>query len=81
MGVHIRSARLIDEVIAGLKALPEVTEAYYTTGSYALIIKVQVANMRAYHHFLTRGLQQIEGVRSTESFICLDLPISRPVQL
>ena len=81
LGVHIHAARLIDEVVEGLRALPEVVEAYYTTGSYALIIKVHVANMRGYHRFLTRGLQQIEGVRFTESFICLDQPISRPVQV
>lgn len=81
LGVHIHAARMIDEVVEGLRALPEVVEAYYTTGSYALIIKVHVAHMRAYHRFLTKGLQQIEGVRFTESFICLDQPISRPIRL
>jgi len=81
LGVHIHAARLIDETIEALRALPEVVEAYYTTGSYALIIKVHVADMGAYHQFLTRGLQQIEGVRSTESFLCLDQPISRPILL
>lgn len=81
LGVHIHAARLISEVLDGLRALPEVVEAYYTTGSYALIIKVHVASMRAYHRFLTEGLQLIEGVRFTESFICLDQPISRSIEL
>lgn len=81
LGVHIQAARMIKQVVDGLRALPEVVEAYYTTGNYALIIKVHVPSMRAYHHFLTEGLQMIEGVRFTESFICLDQPISRAVQL
>lgn len=81
LGVHIQKARMIKRVVDGLRELPEVVEAYYTTGSYALIIKVHVANMRAYHRFLTEGIQMVEGVRFTESFICLDQPISRSVQL
>ena len=81
LGVHIQAARMIEGVLAGLQALPEVVEAYYTTGSYALIIKVHVASMRDYHRFLTQGLQLVEGVRFTESFICLDQPISRSIQL
>lgn len=81
LGIHIQAARMIQEVVSGLRALPEVVEAYYTTGSYALIIKVHVAHMRAYHTFLTQGLQMVEGIRFTESFICLDQPISRTIQL
>ena len=81
LGVHIHAARLIGEVIEGLQALPEVVEAYYTTGSYALILKIRVAHMRDYHRFLTQGLQLLDGIRFTESFICLDQPINRPAQL
>ena len=81
LGVHVHSARMVNEVVVGLKQLPEVVEAYYTTGSYALILKVYVAHMRDYHRFLTQSLQLLEGVRFTESFICLDQPINRPVQL
>ena len=60
LGVHINAARLIGEVVEGLKALPEVVEAYYTTGSYALILKVRVSHMRDYHRFLTQGLQLLD---------------------
>lgn len=81
LGVHIHAARLIGEVIEGLESLPEVVEAYYTTGSYALILKIRVAHMRDYHRFLTQGLQLLDGIRFTESFICLDQPINRPAQL
>ena len=81
LGVHLHAARLIEEVIEGLQELPEVVEAYYTTGSYALILKIRVAHMRDYHRFLTQGLQLLDGIRFTESFICLDQPINRPAQL
>ena len=81
LGVHIHGARLINEVIEALRALPEVVEAYYTSGNYALFIKVHVANIKAYHQFLIQHLQKIEAIRFTESFICLDQPIHRPLDL
>ena len=81
LGVHVESARQVGDVIEALRALPEVVEAYFTTGAFALIIKVYVQNMRAYHTFLVDHLQQVEGIRFTESFLCLDQPISRPIQL
>ena len=55
--------------------------AFDEYGRPFLIIKVHVASMRDYHRFLTQGLQLVEGVRFTESFICLDQPISRSIQL
>ena len=81
IGVHLHGARTVASVIEQMHRLPEVVDAYYTSGTYALIIKVHVANIKDYHRFLVDHLQKIDEIRYTESFICLDQPISRPIQL
>ena len=81
IGIHLHGARTVNQVLERLETFPEVVEAYYTSGTYALIIKVHVADIKEYHRFLVDRLQDIEAIRFTESFICLDHPISRPIQL
>lgn len=81
LGIHLHQAQRIDETIQAFKSLPEIVEAYYTTGNYALFIKVHVSSIKAYHRFLIERLQTIDAIRFTESFICLDVPIQRSVNL
>ncbi len=56
-------------------------EAYYTTGSYALILKVMTQDISKFQLFLMDKLQGIAEIQSTESFVCLSLPISRVPKL
>ena len=57
--------------------MPEITEVYYTTGSFAFLIKVRTKSIEDFHHFLAYKLQSIDAIQSTESFISLDQPIKR----
>ena len=81
LGIHLHKAQRIDQTIQALKSLPEIVEAYYTTGNYALFVKLHVPDIKAYHRFLVERLQRIESIRFTESFICLDMPINRSINL
>jgi Lrp/AsnC family transcriptional regulator for asnA, asnC and gidA len=81
LGLHLRSAGDVDEVLAGLREFPEVIEAYYTTGNYSLMLKVVAPSIEAFHHFLRERLQSIDAIRATESFVCLDQPIDREVDV
>ena len=81
VGIHLRNAKDCSKVIDRLRELPEVTEAHYTTGSYALVIKVSTMNIESFHSFLMEELQKISEIQSTESFITLSSPIDRPVQV
>ena len=81
LGIHLKNAKDCSRVIEQLKELKEVTEVYYTTGTYALIIKVLTSSIQDYHHFLINQLQAIKEIQATESFICLDTPINRPRSL
>ena len=77
LGIHLKNAKDCPAVIEQLKKLPEVIEAHYTTGNYALIIRVINRTISDYHKFLIDKLQSIKEIQSTESYICLDSPISR----
>ena len=81
LGVHLRNAKDITAVIKKLQKLREVVETHYTTGNYALMIKVRVQDIDQFHHFLVNKLQVIEEIVSTESFICLNSPIDRELNL
>jgi len=81
IGVHLRTAKSVEETIESLRKLPEVVEAFYTSGTYALILKVHTKDIKAYHHFLMDRLQHLDELRYTESFICLDQPIGREIEL
>jgi Lrp/AsnC family transcriptional regulator for asnA, asnC and gidA len=81
LGIHLNSSRELANVINELKKMPEVVESYYTTGNYALLIKVHTKTIKDFHNFLANKLQSIDAIQSTESFISLDQPIKRDIQL
>jgi len=81
LGVHLKSSKELPAVISILKTYPEVIEAHFTTGTYALLLKVSTKNITHYHQFLVEKLQSIDAVQSTESFISMDQPINRDVGL
>ena len=81
LGIHLNSSKDLSSVIEKLNQLPEVVEAYFTTGNYALLVKAHTKNITDFHLFLAKKLQTIEGIQSTESFISLDQPINKSIQL
>ena len=79
LGINLTSAKAIPKVVQKLKKMEEVVETNFTTGTYALIIKIVTRDIDHFHHFLVNQLQTIEEIQSTESFICLDSPIDRDI--
>ena len=81
LGVHLKSTKDLPSVVEKLRDFPEVTEAHFTTGNYALLVKVNTKNISDFHRFLTEKLQSLDSVQSTESFISLDQPIKKVISL
>ncbi len=79
LGIHLKNAKDIKLVIKKLNLLDEVIEAYYTTGNYALIIKILMEDIDDFHDFLVNKLQKIDEIQSTESFICLKQVIKKDI--
>jgi Lrp/AsnC family transcriptional regulator for asnA, asnC and gidA len=77
IGIYLKNAKDSQVVLDKLEKIPEVLEAYYTTGSYALILKVATKDIQSFQAFLMSKLQGIGEIQSTESFVCLSQPINR----
>ena len=50
----------------------EVLECYLMTGHRDYLLRVVVADLAAYEHFLTKKLTRVEGIASIESSFALD---------
>lgn len=81
LGVHLKSAKDLPEVLKKMETFKEIVEVYYTTGNYALLIKVRTKTIKDFHLFLTEKLQAINSIQSTESFVSLSEPIKRELSL
>ncbi|TDL99916.1 MAG: transcriptional regulator [Flavobacteriaceae bacterium] len=81
VGVFLDKSSQYTSVVSSLKELPEVVECHFTTGNYALFIKILCKNNDHLMHILNVGIQQIEGVNRTETFISLEQGIQRQVKL
>lgn len=79
IGINLYSARDYNSAIEKLEQLPEVVEAYYTTGAYNIFVKIMCHSMEELQHVLIEKLQSIEEVQSTVTLISLQNPIKRDV--
>ncbi len=70
LGVHLNSTKCLKTVMPKLKAISEITEIYYTTGNYSLIIKAHAKDISDFHHFLVNKLQQIDEVLEAKRQKC-----------
>ncbi|NVJ88571.1 MAG: Lrp/AsnC ligand binding domain-containing protein [Flavobacteriaceae bacterium] len=81
IGIFLETASLYSTAIKRLKDIPEVVESYYTTGNYAIFIKILCKNNEDLMHLLNKDIQNIKGVSRTETFISLDQQIDRQISL
>ena len=79
LGVFLKKGSQYDNVITELKKIPQVVEAYYTTGQYAIFVKIVCKNTQHMREVLNDGIQPIDGIVRTETFISLEESIHRQV--
>lgn len=82
MGIFLEKAKYHNRKWPKLYAkIPEIVECHYTTGQYAIFIKIQTKNNVHLKHIIDRELQEIEGIASTETFISLEMDFKRQVPI
>ncbi|MCC5855558.1 MAG: transcriptional regulator AsnC [Idiomarina sp.] len=81
IGIILKQAGDYPKALAKLEALPEVTEAFYTTGQYSVFIKVMVRSIDDLQKLLIERIQVIDEIQSTETLISLQNPIARDVSV
>ena len=81
IGVHLVKSSLYPEVIQELYKIPELVSAHLTTANFSIFVKIICRDSDHLHEILYEKIQRIEGVERTETFISLEEPIFRPIQI
>ena len=81
IGIKLNSAGDYPDVLEQLKSIPAVTEAYYTTGQYSILIKIMTYSIDDLQHLLIEKIQSIAAIQSTETLISLQNGIQRQLSL
>ena len=81
IGIFLEKGSLYSTVTEKLKVIPEVVECHYTTGQYAIFVKVYAKDNEHLRDILSDKIQKIGGVASTETFISLEETFNREVPI
>lgn len=81
IGVYLDQAHAYKSVVNELKEITEIVECHYTTGNYAIFLKLYCKNNEHLMKILIDTIQNIEGVSRTETFISLEQTIERQIEV
>lgn len=81
IGVHLRKSNLYDTVAKQLAEIAEVVDVHYTTGEYAMFVKIICRDTKHLREILHDKVQRIEDITRTETFISLEESINRPIKI
>jgi Lrp/AsnC family transcriptional regulator for asnA, asnC and gidA len=81
MGIYLDKAKYHKQVVEALRNIPEVVECHYTTGQYAIFVKIQTKTNKHLKQLIDTELQDVEGIARTETFISLEMDFKRQVPI
>ena len=81
IAIFLEKASMNKRVIETLEKVDEITECHYSTGAFSLFVRLLCENNAHMTSVLTEKIQSIEGVVRTETFILLESPIGRNIDL
>lgn len=79
MGIFLKDANDFTNVVDGLKNIPEVVECHYTTGKFALYVKIYARDNKHFLSIIHDQIQNIKGIASTETLISLGEAFRRQI--
>ncbi len=79
MGIFLEKAKFHKQVVEELRKIPEIVECHYTTGQYAIFIKIQTKTNKHLKKIIDEDLQEVDGIARTETFISLEMDFKRQV--
>jgi len=81
VGIFLEKGSLYVNVVENLKMIPEIVECHYTTGKYAIFIKVYARDNAHLKEILSDKVQKIPGISSTETILSLEETLKRQVSI
>ncbi len=77
IGVHLEKSVLSKNVKEQLESVSEITNLFYTTGTYGLLAMIRCRDTKHLREVVQDKIQVIPGIERTESTISLEESISR----
>jgi Lrp/AsnC family transcriptional regulator, leucine-responsive regulatory protein len=68
----LHSRETIDHFKKQTSELPEVVSCFHISGNYDFLLKIYVADMNAYQHFIIHQLSTIKGISNVQSSFVLE---------
>ncbi|PID69581.1 MAG: transcriptional regulator [Flavobacteriales bacterium] len=81
VGIFLDKTATYKDAIKKLESIDEVIESHYTTGNYAIFVKILCKDNEHLMQVLNKQIQAIDGVSRTETFISLDQQIDRQIKI
>ncbi|MEN8123834.1 MAG: Lrp/AsnC ligand binding domain-containing protein [Bacteroidota bacterium] len=81
VGIFLDSSSKYKEAVKRLNEIDEVIESHYTTGNYAIFVKILCKDNEHLMQVLNHHIQNIKGVSRTETFISLEQQIDRQIKI
>ncbi|MBQ6299261.1 MAG: Lrp/AsnC ligand binding domain-containing protein [Bacteroidales bacterium] len=79
VGVTLSEANTYPKVVEALRKIPEVVECHFVTGQHSLLLKLFCFDQDHLMKILIETIQNIPGIRRTETLVSLDQAIERQV--
>lgn len=81
VGITLERGSMYKKVVAEFEKIPEIVECHFTTGPYAMLIKLYARDNAHLMELLNDCLQEIPGVIATETLISLRQSIRKEVPI
>ncbi|MBN2165771.1 MAG: Lrp/AsnC ligand binding domain-containing protein [Marinilabiliaceae bacterium] len=81
VGIFLKKASLFAKVYKLIELVPEIVECHFTTGKYAMFVKIYAKSNEHLKHILHDKVQAIAGVASTETIISLEETFKRQLPI
>lgn len=80
IGLYLKDPEKFDDVVEGLRKIPEVVECHYTTGGFDMFIKLYALNNHHLMNIIHDKLQPL-GLSRSETIISFNSVIDRPLPI
>ena len=81
VGIYLIKGSVYKDVIKEISKIPEIIEAYFTTGEYSIFAKVVCKNTEHLREVINDQLQPVDGISRTETIISLGESIKKQVPI
>ena len=81
LGIYLEKSIMYEDVLKELTNIPEVTNIDYTTGNYAMFVKILCEDTNHLRKVLHEKIQRIEGISRTETIISLNEDVNRNIEI